>query len=82
MAPLHVTILNERRSGLSQFELLVWPHEVEPYGTEVGRIETLNAKYIIILGTEPPPLPLLLTASNLTRSTNKFVVICVATLTS
>ncbi len=40
-------------NGIPLFELLVWPHEVETWfhSWYRGRVETLDAKYNLILGS-------------------------------
>ncbi len=40
----------ENRVSVALFELLVWPHEVEPWfhSWYRGRVETLDAKYNLI----------------------------------
>ncbi len=45
-----IETLNAKYNLIALFELLVWPHEVEPWfhSWYRGRVETLNAKYNLI----------------------------------
>ncbi len=50
VAPIETVIYIVFDKGVALFELLVWPHEVEPWfhSWYRGRVETLDAKYNLI----------------------------------